>query len=125
MSELRDAVEEYLKLRRTLGSQLRGVDRVLRSFEPLPKEKGLPISPRTWRFAGHRSQSTYNRRPGLGAFGRCDVSPPGEVPRIRAQRCLRKVFCPTALPESGPPFTATRRSRRSPGRQANFLPPQD
>ena len=40
MSELRDAVEEYLKLRRTLGSQLRGVDRVLRSFVAFAEREG-------------------------------------------------------------------------------------
>src|SRR3989304_3046815 len=40
MSELRDAVEEDLKLRRTLGSQLRGVDRVLRSFVAFAEREG-------------------------------------------------------------------------------------
>src|SRR4030067_2385567 len=81
MSELRDAVEEYLKLRRTLGSQLRGVDRVLRSFVAFAEREGashiatdlalrwaqepVHVQPATWawrlrtgrRFAAWRSAS--------------------------------------------------------------------
>jgi integrase len=42
MITLRDALKKYLELRRSLGFQLRGVDRALRNFVGFAEREGVP-----------------------------------------------------------------------------------
>src|SRR4030067_3401016 len=108
MSELREAMEQYLDLLRKLGSKRCGADGVLRSFLAFAKSEEASYITMDLGFAGRDSRPMCNRRPGLRAFGWSGASPFGEARQIRAPRFLPKASCRTAMTESGLTSSATR-----------------
>ena len=77
MSKLRDALKQYIELRRNLGSKLRGVDSALRNFVAFAERENTSYITVTWHSAGPRNRSTCSQQPGLRVFRWCDVSPSG------------------------------------------------
>ena len=67
MNTLRQAVHEYLEMRRNLGFKLFHAGKRLLDFVTFMEQHQAPTSPRRWLLPGHNSQRTHNRRLGPGA----------------------------------------------------------
>jgi hypothetical protein len=67
MSELREAVEQYLQLRSELGYKMHRVTRMLRSFVAFAEQEGAADITTNRHSAGPSSHRVPSQRPGPGA----------------------------------------------------------
>ena len=64
MNTLRQAVQEYLSMRRSLGFKLQDAGKGCSISSPSWSSTAPPTSPRHWRSPGRNNRRTFNRRIG-------------------------------------------------------------
>jgi len=64
MTTLREAVQEYLTMRRSLGFKLREAGKGLLEFATFMEQHTPPRSRSSWRSAGLNDHRAFNRRNG-------------------------------------------------------------
>jgi hypothetical protein len=62
MNTLREAVEEYLEMRRGLGFKLQEAGKGLIDFIKFLEQHNASTSLRNWRWSGLNNHPTFNRR---------------------------------------------------------------
>ena len=65
MNTLREALQDYLAMRRALGFKLHDAGVGLQDFVSFLERKRLPISPLAWHWSGLRDLPLFNQRTGL------------------------------------------------------------
>ncbi len=94
MNSLREAVQEYLSMRRGLGFQLREAGKALPDFVCfLEKRNARHSAPGNWRLLGHNNHRTFNQRNGLGGSVSSAVLHGIAARLIRAQRFHHRDCC--------------------------------
>ena len=112
MSPLRDAVEDYLRMRRVLGYKLEGPGRQLEQFVSYLEQTGAQTV--TIENAVAWATRPVEADPGIGARGCrwCASSPVTCRQSTRPARCRPRGFCPTGPNGRSRTRTHQRRSPR-------------
>jgi hypothetical protein len=109
MNTLRQAVQEYLSMRRNLGFGLRKVGHGLLDFVTFMEQHRASYITRRWRLTGRNNPKKCNRRSGPNDCASCADLRGIAVRPIHARRFHRRAYCRSG--GSGRDRTCTRMMR--------------